>query len=157
MDVLFFVVLVFLERTVATGQDALAFAQGVATVLAQLKIDAETRIAALLFELPVFDSEAAATIDEKFGLEVADLVAGIRQLMRLHEMTFGLHDAARGKSVTQQAGAQVETLRKMLLAMASDMRVVLVRLVLCVTFLRYFAEEKLQNEMTHRYARETFD
>src|SRR3569832_238313 len=104
-----------------------------------MKNEAETRIPAMQYELPLIDSEAAATIDEKIGKEVADLDAGIRQLMRLHEMTFGLHDAARGKSVTQQAGAQVETLRKMLLAMASDMRVVLVRLASRGTTLRYFA------------------
>jgi GTP pyrophosphokinase len=53
--------------------------------------------------------------------------------------------------------AQVETLRKMLLAMASDMRVVLVRLASCVTTLRYFAEIKLFNEMTCAYGRETLD
>lgn len=157
MNALAFVAPFYAEREVATGQNALAFAQGVACVLAQLKIDAETRIAALLFELPVFDSDAAGAIEDKFGKEVAELVAGIRQLMRLHEMTFGLHDAVRGKNVAQQAGAQVETLRKMLLAMASDMRVVLVRLASRMTTLRHFAESKLQNEITHRYARETFD
>src|SRR3569623_878964 len=157
MNALAFVAPFYSEREVVTGQNALAFAQDVACVLAQLKVDAETRIAALLFELPVFNNEAAGAVEEKFGREVFELVTGIRQLMRLHEMTFGLHDAVRGKSVTQQAGAQVETLRKMLLAMAADMRVVLVRLASRVTTLRFFAESKLQNEMTHRYARETFD
>ena len=45
----------------------------------------------------------------------------------------------------------------MLLAMASDMRVVLVRLASRVTTLRYFAELKLENERTYQYARETLD
>ena len=53
--------------------------------------------------------------------------------------------------------AQVETLRKMLLAMATDMRVVLVRLASCVTTLRYFADLQLFNEMTRAYGRETMD
>ena len=48
-------------------------------------------------------------------------------------------------------------MRKMLLAMASDMRVVLVRLAACVTTLRYFAEQKLFNEMTREYGKETLD
>jgi GTP pyrophosphokinase len=80
--------------------------------------------------------------------------------MRLHEMTFGQHKAVferTDKSGSQQAAAQVETLRKMLLAMASDMRVVLVRLASRLTTLRYFADNKLQNERTCQYARETFD
>jgi GTP pyrophosphokinase len=80
--------------------------------------------------------------------------------MRLHEMTFGQHKAVfdrTDKASSQQATAQVETLRKMLLAMASDMRVVLVRLASRLTTLRYFADNKLQNERTCQYARETFD
>ena len=157
MAALAFVTPLYAGRSIVTGQNAISFSQGVAGVLAQLNIDAQTRIAALLFELPVFDSEAAASIEGRFGKEVADLVGGIRQLMRLHEMTFGLHDAGRGKNAAQLAEAQVETLRKMLLAMASDMRVVLVRLASRVTTLRFFADLRLQDDTTHRYARETFD
>jgi hypothetical protein len=53
--------------------------------------------------------------------------------------------------------AQVETLRKMLLAMATDMRVVLVRLASCVTTLRYFAEQKRFDDLTRNYGREVLD
>ena len=86
-------------------------------------------------------------------------MAGVRQLIRLHAQTFGQQQGIgpRGKNSAQEAGAQVETLRKMLLAMASDMRVVLVRLASRVTTLRYFSEQKLENADTRRYARETFD
>jgi GTP pyrophosphokinase len=139
-------------QVVATGQDALAFSQEVAVVLALLKTDAETRMAGLLFELPVIDPKSAEGIANRFGLEVAELVAGIRQLMRLREMTFGQQGMVRGKNASQQASAQVETLRKMLLAMASD-----VRLASRVIALRYFAEMRLENERTQHYARETFD
>jgi GTP pyrophosphokinase len=145
---------------VATGQDAFVFSENVAVTLASLATDAETRIAGLLFELPIIDAKAAEQIAARFGEESAALVDRIRQLMRLHEMTFGQHRAAFGKSdknTAQQAAAQVETLRKMLLAMASDMRVVLVRLASRLTTLRYFADNKLQNDRTCQYARETFD
>jgi GTP pyrophosphokinase len=96
-------------------------------------------------------------IEGRFGVETVELVHDIRQLIRLHEQTFGQLEAARGKNAPQQAAAQLETLRKMLLAMASDMRVVLVRLASRVTTLRYFAELRLENDRTHRYARETMD
>jgi GTP pyrophosphokinase len=77
--------------------------------------------------------------------------------MRLHEQTFGQKEVARGKNTSQQATEHLETLRKMLLAMASDMRAVLVRLASRITTLRYFAELKLENERTHMYARDTMD
>ncbi|HJV54264.1 MAG TPA: bifunctional (p)ppGpp synthetase/guanosine-3',5'-bis(diphosphate) 3'-pyrophosphohydrolase [Noviherbaspirillum sp.] len=157
LDALGFVEPFYSGKTVSTGQDAFVFAQGVASVLAQLNTDADTRIAGLLFELPVIEPKAAEGIESRFGKEIADLVSGIRQLMRLHEQTFGQTDVGKGKNASQQAAEHLETLRKMLLSMASDMRVVLVRLASRVTALRYFAELKLENERTHQYARVTLD
>jgi GTP pyrophosphokinase len=164
MDALAFVKPFYSGKTVSAGKDAFEseqdtfeFAQGVATVLAQLETDADTRIAALLFELENINPAAAEKIAERFGTEVYDLVAGVRQLMRLHETTFVQHEAARSKNAAQEASAQLEVVRKMLLAMASDMRVVLVRLGTRVTTLRYFADNKLQNERSCQYARDTFD
>jgi GTP pyrophosphokinase len=156
-DALAFVEPFYRGKTVITGQDTFLFAQGVAATLAQLNTDADTRIAALLYELPVVDPKAAASIEERFGKEIADLVAGIRQLMRLHEQTFRYQEIKGGKNASQQAAEQLETVRKMLLAMATDMRVVLVRLSSRVTTLRYFAERKLESDSTHAYARDTLD
>ena len=164
MDALAFVKPFYSGKSVSAGQDAFEseqdvfeFAQGVATLLAQLETDADTRIAALLFELATINPTAADQIGERFGKEVDDLVAGVRQLMRLHEVTFVQHEAARSKNAAQEAASQLEVVRKMLLAMATDMRVVLVRLGTRVTTLRYFADNKLQNERSRQYARETFD
>lgn len=157
LDALAFVEPIYRGRVVPTGQDTFAFAKGVATTLAQLNTDADTRIAGLLFELAVVDPKTADSIEQRFGKEIADFVDDIRQLMRLHDQTFGYQEIGRGKNASQQAAEQLETLRKMLLAMASDMRVVLVRLASRVTTLRYFAELKLENERTHQYARETLD
>lgn len=164
MDALAFVKPIYSGKNVSAGQDAFEseqdtfeFAQGVATVLSQLETDADTRIAALLFELATVDPAAAEKIEERFGTEVNNLVQGVRQLMRLHEVTFVQHEAARSKNAAQEAAAQLEVVRKMLLAMASDMRVVLVRLGTRVTTLRYFADNKVQNERSKQYARETFD
>jgi GTP pyrophosphokinase len=144
-------------KTCSTGQNALDFALGVANTLAFLRSDAETRIAGLMFELTVLDPKAVTGLESRVGKEATDLVTGVRQLIRLRDMTVGKEAVGRGKNAAQQAMAQVETLRKMLLAMASDMRVVLVRLASCVTTLRYFADIKLFNDMTHAYGRETLD
>jgi GTP pyrophosphokinase len=160
LNALEFVRPLYSGNPVATGQDAFVFSENVAVTLASLKTDAETRIAGLLFELPIIDTKAAEQIEFRFGSEIAELVDRIRQLMRLHEMTFGQHKAVfdkNDKTASQQAATQVETLRKMLLAMASDMRVVLVRLASRLITLRYFADNKIQNDRTCQYARETFD
>ncbi|MCE2860717.1 MAG: bifunctional (p)ppGpp synthetase/guanosine-3',5'-bis(diphosphate) 3'-pyrophosphohydrolase, partial [Oxalobacteraceae bacterium] len=144
----------YLNRVVQTGQDAMAFSAGVVATLAGLKTDVDTRIAGMLFELVALDEALAAQIEPRFGKEIADMVAGIRQLMRLHEGANFLQ--TEGKT-GQAAASQLETLRKMTLAMATDMRVVLVRLASRLTTLRFFAERKLENDMTLRYARESFD
>ncbi|WP_395827483.1 RelA/SpoT family protein [Collimonas sp.] len=158
LDALAFVEPLYADNVITTGQSSLDFSQGVASILALLDADVETRIAGLLFELPLIDARYSDAIEQRFGKEIADLVGGIRQLMRLHGFTFGLpQEVMRGKNAAQQAASQVETLRKMLLAMATDMRVVLVRLASRMTALRYFAENKMENPRTSQYARETLD
>ncbi|WP_296948832.1 bifunctional (p)ppGpp synthetase/guanosine-3',5'-bis(diphosphate) 3'-pyrophosphohydrolase [uncultured Massilia sp.] len=145
------------ERLAATGQGACEFSVGVAVTLALLRSDAETRIAGLLFELCIMEPALAQTIEERFGKEVADMVHGVHQLIRLRDLTATQAPVGRGKNAAQEAMAQIETLRKMLLAMASDMRVVLVRLASCVTTLRHFAEKKRFDEVTSNYGREVLD
>ena len=144
----------YFNRVVPTGQDAMAFSAGVVATLAGLKTDADTRIAGMLFELVALDASLAEQIESQFGKEIADMVSGIRQLMRLHEGANFLQTEGKTGSA---AASQLETLRKMTLAMATDMRVVLVRLASRLTTLRFFAESKLENETTLRYARESFD
>ena len=145
------------ERAIASGQSAFEFSLGVAGTLAYLRSDVETRIAGLLFELAVFEPELVETLEQLFGAEVATQVRGVQQLIRLRDLTVGQPAVGRGKNAAQEAAAHIETLRKMLLAMASDMRVVLVRLSSCVTMLRYFAEQKRFDDVTRDYGREVMD
>lgn len=149
------------ERIAATGQNAFEFSLAVAGTLSYLRTDAETRIAGLLFELAMVDPQVAGSLEEGFGKEVSDLVQGVYQLVKLRDLTAGKEHLAgaktAGKNAAQQAAAQVETLRKMLLAMASDMRVVLMRLASCAATLRWFAEQKRFDEVTRAYGREVLD
>jgi len=145
------------ERVIASGQNAFEFSLGVAGTLAYLRSDVETRIAGLLFELALFEPELVETLEQLFGAEVATQVRGVQQLIRLRDLTLGQPAVGRGKNAAQEAAAHIETLRKMLLAMASDMRVVLVRLSSCVTMLRYFAEQKRFDDVTRDYGREVMD
>ncbi len=152
-----FVTPFYAEKDVITGQNALQFVRGVASTLAMLRTDIDSRIAALLFELPELSPIAAEQIEARYGQEIADLVSGIRRLMKLRETALTHHDVGHGKDAAEKAAAQMETLRKMMLAMATDMRVVLIRLASRVTTLRYFAECKREDSATQQYASETMN
>ncbi|HIM18204.1 MAG TPA: bifunctional (p)ppGpp synthetase/guanosine-3',5'-bis(diphosphate) 3'-pyrophosphohydrolase [Dehalococcoidia bacterium] len=94
-----------------------------ALLLADLKLDANTLAAALLHDV-VEDNEdiEVADVEKKFGPEVARLVDGVTKLTNAELVTPGI-------ATTPQAGhAQAETIRKMLMAMAVDIRVVLIKL-----------------------------
>ncbi|MFC5460871.1 RelA/SpoT family protein [Massilia niabensis] len=145
------------ERTSASGQNAFEFSLGVAGTLSYLRSDVETRIAGLLFELVTLDPPVVETLEQLFGTDVASLVRGVQQLIRLRDLTVGHQVVGRGKNAAQEAAAHVETLRKMLLAMATDMRVVLMRLASCVTTLRWFADQKRFDDLTRDYGREVMD
>src|SRR4029078_825383 len=85
----------------------------VAAILAEMKLDGATIAAALLHDV-VEDTEATQSqIEEKFGHEIASLVDGLTKMKRLD-------------LVTKEA-TQAENLRKLLLAMAKDVRVLLVK------------------------------
>jgi GTP pyrophosphokinase len=158
LDALALIESVYPGRVIASGQEALPYALVVAQLLASLNADAETRVAGLLFSMPLIDPVLAETIEARFGKEVAELIGRIRELIRFNSLALEQRpEVLRGKNAAQQAAAQVETLRKMLLAMASDMRVVLVRLASRVATLRYFAEIKLEDEVSAKYARDTLD
>ena len=167
LSALDFVTPYYQDKHVITGQNALQFAKHVAIILGTLRTDADTRIAAILFELAEFAPQAATQIEPRFGKDILDLVGGIRVLMRLSALHLTQKNTATpvepirnknaAKNAAQQASIQLETLRKMLLAMASDMRVVLVRLTSRLTTLRYFVEQKKFDEVSRNYAQETFD
>ncbi|MFZ6774529.1 RelA/SpoT family protein [Undibacterium sp. SXout7W] len=157
LQALEFVTPLYSGKDVITGQNALQFVQGVVSTLAMLRTDIDTRIAALLFELPALCPAAAEQIEARFGRELVELVSGIRRLMKLREAALTQHDVGRGKDAAGKAATQMETLRKMMLAMATDMRVVLIRLASRVTTLRYFAECKRDDGAAQQYASETMD
>jgi GTP pyrophosphokinase len=156
-DALDYAAVAYGDRATSSGQNAFEFSLGVAGTLAYLRSDVETRIAGLLFELAIVEPPLVETLERLFGAEVASLVRGVQQLIRLRDLTVGHQAVWRGKNAAQQAVAQVETLRKMLLAMATDMRVVLIRLASCVTTLRYFADAKRFDDLTRDYGREVMD
>src|SRR5450830_308930 len=92
-----FVTPYYTDLRVVTEQNALQFVLGVVSTLAMLRTDVDSRIAALLFELPELCPAVAPQIEARFGKEITDLVTGIRRLMKLREAALTQQDAGKAR------------------------------------------------------------
>ncbi len=137
---------VYGEKLLGTGEPAYDHALGLARNAAGLKLDADARIAGLLFVVPVYLSDSEEKLQAAFGATVALLVAGISRLNALRVIT---------RTAAQSRDSQSEVLRKMLLAMVEDIRVVLLRLASRTQTLRWLA--RAPEEERRLAARETLD
>lgn len=144
---------VYADEELGSGEGIWSHALGMALIIAGLKLDASSRIAALLFAVPAREERGIPLIDEKFGPAAADLVAGISRLNRLRPITRGF--VADTEANPEEMKAQIEVLRKMLLAMVEDIRVVLLRLASRTQTLRYYASHP--DELRAQVARETLE
>jgi len=97
----------------------------VAITLAELQLDADTLAAALLHDVNEDCGIPIARIEKEFSPEIAKLVDGTTKLSRLSLQVPG-GVAKRGGVADRQQ--QAESLRKMLVAMAEDLRVVFIKL-----------------------------
>ena len=147
------------DRLLGTGEPAREHALGTARGIAQLRLDVDTRTAGLLFAAHEYLPDAPEKLSAEFGPAVAALVAGISQLNQLRVVT----RSASGERSGPKQQAQTEVLRKMLLAMVGDIRVVLLRLASRTQTLRYLTRgdtapgNELARERREAVARETLD
>ena len=129
------------EQLRKSGEPYLMHLLEVAHILADLRLDATTLTAALLHDV-IEDTEfPVSRITERFGAEVAHLVEGVTKIGRLKMMA--------------PEARQAETVRKMVLAMVHDVRVVLVKLADRLHNMRTL--EYLDQPKQQRIARETLD
>ena len=98
----------------ASGDPYISHPLAVANILAQLHLDPQALTAALLHDVVEDTSVTKTEISRKFGKPVAELVDGVSKLDRIEFET--------------SEEAQAENFRKMLLAMARDVRVMLIKL-----------------------------
>ena len=113
----------------------------VARILAEMHLDARSIIAAILHDVIEDTPTAKENIAEQFGADVAALVDGVSKITRIEFQS--------------QEEAQAENFRKMLLAMASDIRVILIKLADRLHNMRTIAA--LKPERRRAIARETLD
>src|SRR5437870_5352213 len=97
-----------------SGEEYVNHPMEVAAILADLELDAETLAAALLHDTVEDTPLTSEAVEEEFGPEVARLVDGVTKLGRI--------------SLRSDQQQQAENIRKMMVAMAEDLRVVLIKL-----------------------------
>jgi guanosine-3',5'-bis(diphosphate) 3'-pyrophosphohydrolase len=102
------------EQKRASGEPYVTHPLAVARILAEMGLDPVAVTAALLHDIPEDTEYSLGDIEEHFGADVARLVNGVTKLSKFSTLT---HE--------QQ---QAENIRKMFLAMAEDIRVVLIKL-----------------------------
>ena len=128
-------------QTRASGEAYFNHPLEVAAILTEMRLDTATIAAALLHDT-VEDTEAThQELTEKFGKEIASLVDGLTKIKKLD-------------MVTKEA-TQAENLRKLLIAMSKDVRVLLVKLADRLHNMRTLSHVK--PEKRERVAQETMD
>ncbi len=98
----------------ASGESYIEHPLAVAGILADLEMDGQTIAAAILHDVVEDTSITSEQVAAKFGDEIASLVDGVTKLTRIPYQS--------------KEEAQVENLRKMFMAMAKDIRVIIIKL-----------------------------
>lgn len=144
---------VYGDGMLGSGESIWPHAVAMASLAAELRLDAISRQAALLFAMPSRTDFNRQKFEQHYGEDVSRLVRGVFKLNQMRPITEGF--ASDAMLNPQDLKAQVEILRKMLLAMVEDVRVVLLRLASRTQTLRFYA----QNPDPARLgvARETLD
>ena len=124
-----------------SGEPYIAHPVGVALILADLGLDEVTLAAALLHDAVEDTDVSLGDVSEAFGEEIAAIVDGVTKLDRLQ---FDSREAA-----------QAATMRKMLVAMANDIRVLLIKLADRLHNMRTISS--LPESKQQRIAQETLD
>src|SRR5689334_1976981 len=125
----------------SSGEPYLSHLLEVAHILADMRLDAITLTAAILHDAIEDTEYPVSRIEERFGAEVAHLVEGVTKIGRLN--------------IKAPEARQAENVRKMLLAMVTDVRVVLVKLADRLHNMRTL--QYLEPEKQLRISRETLD
>ncbi len=143
-EVLAFVTPLYAGKTLTGGEAVLTHVMGTAPLLDNLHLGHEAAAAALLWPVLELDTDAIRRVRDKFGATIAALAEGVLRMSAISALS-----TRREENLKPEAqAAQLEALRKMLLAMVQDVRVVLIKLADHTQDLRYAV--KSGNERARR-------
>ncbi|GAC26527.1 MAG: bifunctional GTP diphosphokinase/guanosine-3',5'-bis(diphosphate) 3'-diphosphatase [Alteromonadaceae bacterium] len=125
----------------SSGDPYITHPVAVAGILADMRLDHETLMAALLHDVIEDTHHNKESLSEQFGETVGELVEGVSKLEKIH--------------FSSKQEAQVENFRKMLMAMVQDIRVILIKLADRTHNMRTLGS--LRPDKRRRIARETLE
>ncbi len=128
-------------QTRLTGEPYIFHPLAVARTMAEMRLDASSIMAAILHDVIEDTPTAKSQIEAEFGAEVAELVDGVSKLSSL--------------SFESKAEAAAESFRKMMLAVARDLRVIMIKLADRLHNMRTLGV--MRPDKRRRIARETLD
>jgi GTP pyrophosphokinase len=135
-----------------TGTPLLEHALDTATILLSMNMDHETVAATLLHAVPNYLENWREVLLAKFSLPIISLVEGISRMEHIRQFSeIQINNGANNKKADD--GEQLESLRKMLLAMVEDIRVVLIKLAERTQTMRHL--NQLKTDQQQIIARET--
>ncbi|HET8707425.1 MAG TPA: HD domain-containing protein, partial [Pseudomonadales bacterium] len=124
-----------------SGDPYITHPVAVANILAELRLDHQSLMAALMHDVIEDCKVSKAEMAEKFGATVAELVDGVSKIGQI--------------KFESKAEQQAENFRKMILAMTQDIRVILIKMADRLHNMRTLGH--LQPEKRRRIARETLE
>jgi RelA/SpoT family (p)ppGpp synthetase len=124
-----------------SGEPYIFHPLAVARILAEMRMDHTTLIAAILHDVIEDTQVSKESVAREFGADVAELVDGVSKIAKIEGMS--------------RAERQAESFRKLLLAMTQDLRVILIKLADRLHNLRTL--RSMEHTKRRRIARETLD
>ena len=144
LDVAAYVTPLYEGKTLPGGEPILAHVMGVVSLLGEFRLGHETVAAALLWPALELEAGMSRRVRDKFGSTIAELADGVLRMSAIGVLGAGTERRTAHLKPDQQA-AQLEALRKMLLAMVQDVRVVLIKLADHTQDLRYAVKSEDAN------------
>jgi len=138
------------DRLWASGSSSFRIGIEMAQVLAELRLDQASLVAAILYRAVREERVALEIIRKEFGDEIAGLINGVQRMAAISS----IHHPLKGHVLGQSEG-QLDNVRKMLVSMVDDVRVALIKLAERTCAIR--GVKNAPEEKRMRVAREVFD
>ena len=129
---------VYGEKSLPLGECIIEHTLGIAKQAASLKMDTDSRCAAILSRVLTIDPKLTDEIQNAFGDSVIKIIRGLEKLRRINISVYNRIGVKSSKKVeSKNSDLQKEALRKMLLVLTDDIRIIVLKLIGRIQTLHY--------------------
>lgn len=133
---------VYADKSLPLGESILEHTLGIAKQVANLNMDVDTRVAALLSRVLIIEPKYVEELEKIFGVKVVKLIRDLDKLRRINllpnlQNSKSIEKSSNHKTDFKNNAIQTEALRKMLLVLADDIRIIFLQLVGQIQTLHY--------------------